>query len=40
VRNRFQTALAPKPFDLLAAHAHKNDFAIHDFANPETPLCG
>jgi hypothetical protein len=40
VQNRSQTALAPKPFDQLAAHAPINDFAVHDFAHPETPLCG
>jgi hypothetical protein len=39
-QNTSQKALPPKLFDPLAAHAHKNDFAVHDFANPETPLCG
>jgi hypothetical protein len=38
--NRSQTALTPIPLDPPASHANKNDFAFHDFANPETPLRG
>jgi hypothetical protein len=40
-RNRFQTPPPLKPLDPPAAHAQKNDFAVHDFATrPETPLRG
>jgi hypothetical protein len=40
VRNPFQIPLPPKLLDPPAAHAQKNDFAVHDFANSETLLLG
>ena len=40
-RNRFQTALPPNPRrSAHCAYPKTNDFAVHDFANPATPLRG